>query len=289
MRIPLFICGLLALALGSCGSYKHSVLFQDPQGLATNAAFNALVLEAKTNYSLRKFDRITYEVFTNKGERITDPNGEFNRLGVPQGTNQNVNPNVQPGIGAVGGAGSFSILRDYMIEQDGNAYLPVLGAIKLEGLKLYQVDSLLSKLYGGVGGVYENPYVLSRITNRRATVLGALGNRIVPLTEENMSLLEVVSTFGNMDFRVQASQIKVIRNWDSKPVVQNVDLSTLAGLQAANLRVEPNDIIYITPRRALGRREGVADVNSVIAPIATVLGIIASTVGTIAIIRSLDQ
>jgi len=282
MRLILLF-GLLLLS--ACGTYKGAILFKTGEEFS-NDAFKAVIKEAQSTYVLRKFDFVNLEIFTNKGERITDPNGEFLRQGnAPQGTNLNNNPNFNPGIGAITGA--VSILRRYMVEEDGNAYLPVLGAIKLEGLKLYQVDSLLSKRYGEQGGVYKDPYVMTQLLNRRAILVGALGNRIVPLDNENMSLVEVVALAGNFDYRVRADRIRVVRNWDTKPVIQVIDLSTVQGLQAANLRIEPNDIIYIEPRRGLGRRESLGDIGAIFGIAGSVLGIVSSTILTIFAIQNI--
>jgi polysaccharide biosynthesis/export protein len=283
------ICLLVLLSLTGCGTYKNAILFKTGEEFNNNA-FKAVLQEAQSNYVLRKFDFINFEVFTNKGERITDPNGEFLRMGnAPQGTNLNTNPNFNPGIGAVGG--TVSILRRYLIEEDGKAYLPVLGGVKLEGLKLYQVDSLLSKRYGDTlatkSGVYKDPYVMTQLLNRRAVLVGALGNRIIALDNENMNLVEVVALASNFDFRARADRIRVVRNWDTKPVVQVIDLSTVQGLQAANMRIEPNDIIYIEPRRGLGRRESIGDISSIFGIVGGVLGIITSSIATIVLVRSL--
>jgi polysaccharide biosynthesis/export protein len=280
-----------ALSLSACGTYKNAVLFKTGEEFS-NDAFKSVLKEAQSNYVLRKFDVFNMEIFTNKGERITDPNGEFLRMGnAPQGTNLNNNPNFNPGIGMVGG--TMSILRRYPIEEDGRAYLPVLGAVKLEGLKLYQADSLLSKLYGDTlttkSGVYKDPYVLTQLLNRRAVLVGALGNRIIPLDNENMNLVEVVALAGNFDFRVRADRIRVVRNWDTKPVIQVIDLSTVQGLQAANLRIEPNDIIYIEPRRGLGRRESIGDISSILGIAGGIVGVISSTIISIFAIQNLGR
>jgi polysaccharide export outer membrane protein len=96
-----------------------------------------------------------------------------------------------------------------------------------------------------------------------------------------------VALAGNFDYRVRADRIRVVRNWDTKPVIQVIDLSTVQGLQAANLRIEPNDIIYIEPRRGLGRRESLGDIGAIFGIAGSVLGIVSSTILTIFAIQNI--
>ncbi|MCS6967508.1 MAG: polysaccharide biosynthesis/export family protein [Cytophagales bacterium] len=286
-------CWLLAsLLLSSCGVYQKSVLLKTAEDFS-NAEFQAALKTAERNYVLQPFDKITVEVFTNKGERIPDPNGEFffrmagdQPIGGVQGIpNQNTNPNANLNAGVVGGASAtgvgFSVLRSFMINEDNNAYLPMIGAVALAGLKLYQADSLLSKRYSEF---FEDSYVITNVINHRVTILGALGNRVLLLPNENMSLLEVIALAGNLDSRSRNDRIKLVRNVLNKPVMQVIDLSTWEGLKAASLRVEPNDIIYIEPRRGVIRRETLADFTSITGIFTSILGIVTSTINTIVLI-----
>ncbi len=277
----------LAIFCSSCSFYRYTVLFKEDESF-NNEAFKkaaAMAEQAEKNYMVRKFDFIGIEIFTNKGELLTDPNMEI-QMGGRQVDATQVAPNVgvagQLGLQQQGIVGNFNSVRRYMVQDDGAAYLPVLGATKLEGLKLYQVDSLLSKQYEKY---YKESYVVSRLLNRRTVILGALGTRVVNLENENMSIIEVIATAGfSFDQRLRGDRVRIIRNAMTKPVMQIIDLSTLEGLQAANLKVEPNDIIYLEPRRRVGRDETINDILRTITP---VLSIISTTLLTILTLRNL--
>jgi polysaccharide biosynthesis/export protein len=292
----ILLLSFFAITCSSCGFYQYTILFKEDENF-NNEAFKkaaAIAEQAEKNYVVRKFDFIGIEIFTNKGELLTDPNMEIqmggNRQLDPTQINPNQPANFNQGAGILGQQGfipglNFNSVRRYMVQDDGNSYLPLLGATKLEGLKLYQVDSLLSKQYEKY---YKESYVVSRLLNRRATVIGALGVRVVPLDNENLSIIELVATAGfNFDARVRGDRVRVIRNILTKPVMQIIDLSTLEGIKAANLKVEPNDIIYFEPRRRVGREETLSDVTRVLGTIATILGSVSSTVLAIIAIQRL--
>jgi polysaccharide export outer membrane protein len=286
-----FIILLFILLMSSCGFYNHVILFKEDETF-NNEAFKKLTTitaQAEKNYIVRKFDFLGIEVFTNKGELLVDPNFEL-QLG-------NRNAAAVQGMGFGGafnggvvdplqqqGVANFAAARRYMIQEDGNAYLPILGATKLEGLKLYQVDSLLSKLYEKN---YKETYVVSRLLNRRAVLIGALGNRIIPLDNDNMSIIEVVAMAGNFDQRVRGDKIRLIRNTLNNPVMQIIDLTTFEGMRAANLKIEPNDIIYIEPRRRVGRDETISDIVRILSPISAIMGAISTVILTIIAVQRL--
>ncbi len=277
---------LLVFLCTSCGFYRYTILFKEDETF-NNEAFKKATLiaeQAEKNYIVRKFDLMGVEIFTNKGELLTDPNMEIQMGGrqvdiTQGGQNQATSGQQQGGIGA--GIANFGTSRRYMVQEDGNAYLPLLGATSLEGLKLYQVDSLLSKKYEKY---YKDSYVVSRLLNRRVVIIGALGSRIVTLENENMSIIEAVASAGfNFDQRIRGDRLRVIRNIQTKPVMQIIDISTYEGLRAANLKVEPNDVIYLEPRRRIGREETLTDFTRTLG---TVLSVISSTVLTILAIRN---
>lgn len=47
----------------------------------------------------------------------------------------------------------------------------------------------------------------------------------------------------------RADNIRIIRGNLKYPQIEQIDLTTIAGMRRANLQVEPNDIIYIDPIR----------------------------------------
>ncbi len=278
--------------LSSCGFYNHVLLFKEGENFSNDTFLKAAAMaaQAEKNYVVQKFDYLAIEVFTNKGELLVDPNFEL-QLGRKDPAMAQSFAGFGGGIGAANplqqqGVANFSAARKYMVQDDGNAYLPILGAIKLEGMKLYQIDSLLSKAYEKN---YKETYVVTRLLNRRAVVIGALGNRIISLDNENLSVIEVIASVGNFDQRVRGDKIRIIRNPLNNPVMQVIDLTTFEGMRAANLKVEPNDIIYIEPRRRVGREETINDTVRILSPISAIMGTISTVILSIIALQSLNK
>ena len=254
-----FICSLVILSsLFSCAGYQNNILFRTGEDF-DNTAFDKVQAEAEQNYRLAPFDYITIQIFTNDGEIMIDPTGEFSEE-VEEGAgklarNQNQFESDLSGIPAttnvnIGGGMMGGMLRRYLIQETGFAVLPMVGKVKLSGLTLYQADSLLAEKFSAF---YEKPYVITRYINKRVMVMGAMGNKIITLTNENMTLLEVLTLAGDFDNNTRANKIRLIRNANTgNPVMKNIDLSTWQGLKNAELIIQPNDVVYVEPRRRIG-------------------------------------
>lgn len=205
------------------------------------------------NYIIQPNDYIDVRVYTNKGERIFDPNGEL-PFGAPGGINNQGN---RGGAGSSrrtqrsGGTGQqgFYNNTEFLVQYDGLVKLPMVDNVKVAGLTLLQADSLLQTLYAAY---YVDPFVSTHVTNNRIFVLGANGGTVIQMTNDNMNLFEVLAQSGGVTREAKAQNIRIIRDYlDQDPIVQVIDLSTIEGMKKASLYVEPNDVVYIEPNQRL--------------------------------------
>ena len=265
----------LVLVLSSCGAYKQNVLFRTGDSF-NNQAFQSSLAEAEQNYTIRKFDYVRINVYTNDGAVIFDPIKAFP---FQDGQNQNQGQNARQILQLTQIQGN-KYKDAYMIDENGDTFLPRIGKIHLEGLKLYEADTLLSNEFKSD---FQNPYVQTRFANKRVVVMGALGNKIIPLEESNMNLLEVLARSGSLTSNVRANEIRLIRGVGTAAMsMQKIDLTTWDGLNVAELTIRPNDVIYVTPRRRVAK-EFLTDVSTIVQ---TIVGSVTVLLTTILLINN---
>jgi polysaccharide biosynthesis/export protein len=191
------------------------------------------IIHAEKNYVIRKNDYLNIKIYTNRGERLIDPNSEL-----AKGT-----------FGGTGSAVKEEGVR-YLVRSDGKVNLPMLGDVNLEGYNLFRADSLLAVKYSKF---YEGAFVITSMLNKRVFVLGPfpIGAKVIPLLNENINLIEIITLYGGIPDNGKSYNIRIIRGDLKNPNVNIIDLSTIDGMKAANLDVQPNDIIYIEPVRKL--------------------------------------
>jgi len=194
-------------------------MFKVPEGYDVKQHAEA----AERNYIIQKNDYLQLDVYTNKGERIIDPDFELTK---DQG-NQSVDTRPIP---------------TYLVDINGVSKFPMIGEIKLEGLSVRQAEEMLQKAYSTF---YQEAFVIVKYLNKRVIVLGAQGGQVIPLLDENMHLVEVLALAKGLSNDAKAQNIRVLR----EDQVFVADLSTMEGYLKNNIAIEPGDIVYVEPVR----------------------------------------
>lgn len=246
----------LLAALSSCSIYKQDVMFRTDKDFEP-ARLGGEVALAEANYQIKPNDHLRLEVYTNRGERIVDPNFEL-RIGNGNFQQQQLN-------------NATRII--YIVDSEGSVNLPVVGKVELMGKTIFEAQTILESLYSQA---YVDPYVVLRYDNKRVVVLGAAGGKIIPMMNESMGLPEVLALAGGLTPESKAQNIRVIRGNLANPEVYLVDLSTIYRMQETVVKIKPGDIIYIEPRRRV--------VNEAIRDISPILSLVTSTIALIAVL-----
>jgi len=213
---------------------------------------STVTYELDKNYILKPNDALLLNVFTNKGERLVDPNFELSQGGQAGQQQQQIRDRFQ-----------------YIIQADSTVTFPMVGDMNIVGMTLYDAELMVAEKFEKF---YDDAFVKLRIDNRRVFVLGAPGGRVVPLENENTSIVEVLALSEGLDLGAKAQNIRLIRNDD----VFLIDLSTISGMQNSNMLVAPGDIIYVEPWRRpwLESIRDVAPTLSIVSSILTLVVVI---------------
>ncbi|MBA4053296.1 MAG: polysaccharide export protein EpsE [Marivirga sp.] len=223
-------------------------MFKVPEGYNVKKQ----VETAERNYIIQKNDYLQLDVYTNKGERLIDPDLELIKDEVNQ------NPAAKP-------------IPSYLVDTHGTTKFPMIGEIKLEGLSIREAEEMLQKAYSTF---YRDAFVVLKYLNKRVIVLGAPGGQVIPLTNENIHLVEVLALAKGLNNDSKAQNIRVIRGDE----VFLVDLSTFEGYKKNNIAIEPGDVVYVEPvRRPVS--EGLRDYGPILSIITSVTTLVIVIIG----------
>jgi len=214
--------------------------------------FSPLVELESSGYKIAPNDMLSFQLFSNKGQRLNQMTAGGTGAGNGANNQQMMNMNQQNG-------------RAYLVKPDGLVELPELGDIRLEGLTIEEAELLLEEAYSSF---YNDPFVILRVQNNRVYIFPGEAGRasVVTLQNMNTTLLEVLAMSGGMGSRANASKVKLIRQTEKGNEVYKMDLSTIEGLDAANTVVQAYDIIYVEPLPMLAREttESLTPITSLI-------------------------
>lgn len=232
---------LYIFLLNACQSYKQNILFtvDDPSILRDS------LTASDENQTIAVGDYLQIQVFTKNGENIIDPDFEL----------RNTNANI---------AGLRPTLK-YLVRNDGNVKLPMIGDINLLGKTLYEAEDTLQLAYGKF---YKNTYINLVFLNKRVIVLGSAGGMVITLDNENTTLVEIIAMAAGIDENGKGHNIRLLRGEQ----VFVADLTTVSGFQKGNVPVEPGDVIYIEPvRRPFN--EFIRDNGSIVSVITSIVSL----------------
>ncbi len=180
-------------------------------------------LAVEKNYTIQKNDYLKLDVFSNRGERLIDPNPELTNTTANQTTTTRTE-------------------FQYLVDINGIAKFPMIGELKVEGMTLREAEEITQKEFQKY---FKDPYVVLTYNNKRVIILGAPGGQVIPLTNQNVTLVETIALAKGISNDAKAQNIRVLR--EDKVFI--IDLSTLEGFKAGNMLIEPGDIVYIEPIR----------------------------------------
>ncbi len=213
----LIVAIFISISISSCQVFQPSKMLRT----GPNYEYSDFPGVTENEYKIAPNDVISFRLFTNNGFKLID-------LTVENRNQQTYNQN------------------EFTVESDGLIKLPVIGRVQVSGKTIREAEEYLEKLYSEF---YNNPFAILKVTNKRIYLFpGKEGSaRIYYLTNNNTTLMEVLAEIGGISDG-KANKIKIIRGDLKKPDVFIIDLSSIKGMQKANLVLQANDIIYIEPR-----------------------------------------
>jgi polysaccharide biosynthesis/export protein len=238
----LILLFILMLSISSCKYLNPSIMLQTDKNFQYSDYKDSTRI---ADYRISPNDIIEFKMYANDGFRLIDLTTIT--TGMPAAMREE---------------------RIYTVEQDGYVKLPIIGRTLIQGYTIRQAEIMLEEKYTEF---YIKPFVLLEVVNKRVIIFpGSPGDaKVLTLSNNNTTLMEAIAQAGGISQQGKAWKVKVIRGYSTPaPKVFLADLSTIQGLEMAKMTLQANDIIYIEPRRYVGRE--------VLGELAPVLSIVTS-------------
>lgn len=202
----------ICLSMLSCRTLNSNEMFRtDPA--YTYSEFKP----SEKEYKIQPFDKLDIKIFANDGFKLVD----VSQLGFA---------NIS----------TFT----YLVEFDGQVKLPTIGRIEISGKTIREAESFLENKYKEF---FVDPFVVISVMNKRVIIFsgGAATGRVLPLLNENYTLIEALAEAGGLSDFSKAHRIKLLRGDLNNPQVFMFNISDLKDMKTANFLLQSNDIIYV--------------------------------------------
>lgn len=250
IKYLLIVLCVALIAISSCTVNSH-VMLKTPKDFV----FDSIPEVQADEYVISPGDQLTFRLYSNGGFSVID---------------------IASGTSSGGGGTNMAVMTrgvnvSYLVQNDGNVKIPILGETPVVGMTILDAQAYLEELYSAY---YVDPFLQLNVANKRVIVFpGGGGNaRVVTLMNNTTTLLEVLAQVGGISSNSKANTIKVIRNVEGKEEreVYKIDLSSINGLPEGDMVILADDIIYVQPNPQIAR-EVLQDISPIISLVSSTI------------------
>lgn len=148
------------------------------------------------------------------------------------------------------GSGNMSNAYAYTITNDGYVVLPSIGKVSVAGLTTVDAAKVIEERITEVNHI-SDPDVTVMLLNARVAVLGAVKSpRVVNLTSERNTVLDILSQCGDIADTGLRQKIKLFREVNGERMMYEMDLTKSDVFNSPAYYVQQNDLIYVEPNKS---------------------------------------
>jgi len=177
--------------------------------------------------------------------------------------------------------GGDPVLSGFVIDDQGNIEIPVIGNVMIHGLTITEAQKRISSLLQQNG--LESPKVVIKILSFKYTVLGEVTRPgVFHNYTGKVNILEALADAGDFTDFADRRNVKIVRYENNNARVLNVNVLDRAILSNPYFYIQPNDQIIVDPLKAANARSSQQN-------IAISLGILSSLASIALIIERLTS
>lgn len=163
----------------------------------------------------------------------------------------------------------------YLVDQDGNIELPVLGSIHAAGLTRLALQEKVKNLLIA-GGYINDPYVLVRFRSFKIFFLGANGGKSITVPNERCTFLEALALSGDMNVYTNRNKIMVMREVDGKMDSRYLDPRSSKVFKDPFFMLQQNDFIITQNTGYRNFQESFNQVTPIFSTISMITGLVSA-------------
>ena len=221
LKYSLPVCSLMILLFSSCTTAKNSYYFKNlPRDTSINTTVNRLAESV-----IRKNDQLAITISS---------------LNPEEDMKYNATSGAISAVASSGGSGN-----GYLVDAEGNIQLRRLGSIHAEGMTRRELKNKIEK---DVSPYLKDPLVTVRYLNHRVTVLGEISKpQVITMPEEQLSLLEVLGSSGDLSQLAKRDNILIIREKENSKQFKRINLEDHSIFTSEWYYLQPGDVVYVEP------------------------------------------
>lgn len=153
-------------------------------------------------------------------------------------------------------------MQNYLVDMQGDIIFPVIGKIKVAGLKKKELsDKIKSEIFPRY--ITEEPIIMVRFGNFKISVLGEVAKAgSFPIDNEKVSVFEALAMAGDMTIYGKRESVLLIRENNGTRETVRLDLRDKNLVNSPYYYLQQNDVIYVEPNNSKARSSAISSAES---------------------------
>ena len=154
---------------------------------------------------------------------------------------------------------------NYLVDNDGNVFMPIIGKVHLGGLTKNDAETLIQSKIQSYLSESESAIVHVRMVNYKFAVLGGVNRPGLYTTQnEKVSILEAIAQAGDLTTFAYRDRIFLIReNSEGQKEYHQLNINDANIISSPYYYLQQNDVIYVEPRKIEARNAFISSNTSV--------------------------
>lgn len=174
-------------------------------------------------------------------------------------------------VAQVANLGDLYYVTGYSINDSGNIYLPIIGAVNIMGLTLEEAKYVV---FEKANKYFSKFYVSVKIGGIRFSAIGEFSRPgKYTILQNQATIFEAIALAGDLLMVASRADVKLIRQYPDGTRIHTLNLLDKNIIHTPFYFIQPNDVIYVEPLKAKSWGVGVNAAQST----ALILSLISST------------
>ena len=260
----LFVVGVIGIAFTSCVPKKKMVYLQ-----SENDSPDSVFLYERIDYKLQVNDIIDV--------KIVSLDDEVNKV-----FNSSTGGNMSQ-VAQTANLGDLYYITGYNIDDSGNVYLPIVGAVNVVNKTLKEAQNAIEKK---VDRYFSKYFLAVKLGGIRFSALGEFKRPgKYTILQNQATIFEAVALAGDLLMVASRHDVKIIRQYPEGTKIHTINLLDKGLIHTPYYFIQPNDVIYVEPLKAKSWGVGVNAAQST----ALIMSLISSTLLIIVSFSTLNK
>lgn len=232
MKQVFFLASVILLTFStSCIPNRELVYYQNKEQAMADSTFQVSPKPRAYRVQIDDVLNIRLKVLDQNNVEIFNPQGEGGELGA--------------------GAQEQSYFDGFTVDLHGNINIPTLGSLNVLGYTTDEIEEMIKKrLLEDMFKETANIFVTVKLTGLTYTASGEIntpGNNTI--FKQRVNIFEAIANSGEIPMTGDATDVMIIRQYPQGQQIHHLDLTDVKVMQSPYYYLQPNDIIYVKPRK----------------------------------------